>query len=64
MSSKGAWSFDTDAGKDDVMTERRREGIDTDKKDEVKLEIYDEDEHGQVDEVEKRDRVRPPRRQL
>jgi len=36
-----------------VMAERRREGIDTDK-DEGELEIYDEGEHGQIDDAEQR----------
>lgn len=50
-------SADTDVGdarKDDVMAEQRR-GIDTDK-DEVKLEVYDEDEHGQVGPEEKEEK--------
>jgi hypothetical protein len=38
------------------MAERRRhDSIDTDKKDEVKLEVYDEDEYGQIDPKELRE---------
>jgi hypothetical protein len=44
------------------MTQRRREGIDTDTGDEeVTLEVYDEDEHGQIDADEREERRRERR---